>query len=111
VNYEQDRDTTSGADGVPALLFVNPTIWVRYNIRILEDPGGGLKRNVMLTAVRAILLLVPHEYHMYIQKCITLRRRPDGRSCYNNQKREYHHIFPDIEGLTAGEALLGPSPG
>jgi len=53
VNYEQDRDTASGADGVPAIFFVNPTIRVRYDIWIFEDSGGRFKRNSRLPAVRA----------------------------------------------------------
>ena len=79
MNYEQDRDTASGADDVPALLFVNSMIGVRCDIWIFEDSCGRLKRNATLPAVRAILPVVPHENHMYIQKCITLRRFPEHR--------------------------------
>jgi len=71
VNYEHNCDTAGAADCMPALLFANHAIPVRHDIRILEDPCRRLKRNAVFPAVDAILLLVPHDDHVYIRNCST----------------------------------------
>jgi hypothetical protein len=71
VNYEHNRDTSSASDCMPALLIVDHAITVRYQIRIVEDPSRRLERNSVLPAVGAILPVVPHQDHVYIQNCST----------------------------------------
>src|ERR1019366_6927339 len=83
VNYQQDRDAAGAADGMPALVFVHHAIPVGDNIWILEDPCRHFKRNAMLPTVDAILILIPRENHVYLQKCSTSPagfRRRDGES-------------------------------
>ncbi|SPE41446.1 hypothetical protein SBA3_430031 [Candidatus Sulfopaludibacter sp. SbA3] len=84
VSYEQHRVTASGADGVPALLFVNPKIGVRYDIWIFEDSCGHFKRNSTLPAVRAISSSRPTRtpyVYTAVYYFAPVPRRPFGANC------------------------------
>ena len=75
MNYQQERDTNSATDGVPALFIVNHTIQVRDRVEIFKNSRRCIERNAMFQPVDAILTFIPSQHHLYIQKCSTFGLR------------------------------------
>jgi hypothetical protein len=76
VDYQQNCPLY-GANGVPSLLAVDDSIFAERCMGIVEDQGGGLKRDTVLLLVDPVLLGIPFKSHRYTN-CITLHR--DSRS-------------------------------
>jgi len=72
VDYQQNR-LLYGANGVPALLAIDDSIFAERYVGIVEDQRGGLKSDAVLPLVDRVLSVVPFKSHRYTN-CITLHR-------------------------------------
>ena len=63
MDNQQNRTRSDRSNGYPAFLIGERIVALRDRIGIVENKSGGLKSNIMLAKILAVLVLIPSKSH------------------------------------------------